>query len=280
VVRIDQFSPEARAWLTQQRAGQPEATNLVVLSVSDTRVLKLVRNYMLRSGLVKENEIAMVFSDSEFLRLNRPDARVHEQMNLDGLNNGTVRVLILDTRVGGRGLDLNYKGDKSPTAVNPFRGYSNYRMLIIDPHEMSAVHLLQAQGRIDLGRVLPGAHREFSLVMDVRAVQGEAMFRQMFAESPFFLEMRKDPALEAYARQRGISNIDWATVHDFMLARELTGTPEAQALTQKYRAEVQQYLERRQLEVEEDQLRSSSVSDEPSSSPGRHPGLLRFTPGR
>jgi hypothetical protein len=280
VVRIDQFSPEARAWLTQQRATQPDATSLVVLSVSDTRVLKLVRNYMIRSGLVKENEIAMVFSDAEFLRLNRPDARVHEQMNLDGLNNGQVRVLILDTRVGGRGLDLNYKGDRSPTAVNPFRGYSNYRMLIIDPHEMSAVHLLQAQGRIDLGRVLPGAHREFSLVMDVRAVQGEAMFRQMFAESPFFLEMRKDPALEAYARSRGISNIDWATVHDFMLARELTGTPEAQALTQKYRAEVQQYLERRQLEVEEDQLRSSSVSDEPSSSPGRHPGLLRFTPGR
>jgi hypothetical protein len=280
VVRIDQFSPDTVAWLRQQRALQPESTNLVVLSVSDTRVLKLVRNYMIRSGLVREREIAMVFSDAEFLRLNRPDARVHEQMNLDGLNNGGVRVLILDTRVGGRGLDLNYKGDRSPTAVNPFRGYTNYRMLIIDPHEMSAVHLLQAQGRIDLGRVLPGAHREFSLVMDVRAVQGEAMFRQMFAESPFFLEMRKDPALEAYARQRGISTIDWATVHDFMLARELTGTPEAQALTQKYRAEVQQYLERRQLEVEEDQLRSSSVSDEPSTSPGRHPGLLRFTPGR
>lgn len=281
VVRISEFqSQAARDWLTNLRATQPESTNLVVLSVSDTRVLKLVRNYMIRSGLVKENEIAMVFSDAEFLRLNRPDARVHEQMNLDGLNDGRVRVLILDTRVGGRGLDLNYKGDKSPTVANPFRGYSNYRMLIIDPHEMSAVHLLQAQGRIDLGRVLSGAHREFSLVMDVKAVQGEALFRQMFNESPFFVEMRRDPALEAFARERGASTIDWALIHDYMIQRELVATPEARALSQKYRAEVQQYLERRQLEVEEDQLRSSSVSDEASSSPGRHPGLLRFVPGR
>lgn len=281
VVRISEFqSQSARDWLTNLRSTQPESTNLVVLSVSDTRVLKLVRNYMIRSGLVKENEIAMVFSDAEFLRLNRPDARVHEQMNLDGLNDGRVRVLILDTRVGGRGLDLNYKGDKSPTVANPFRGYSNYRMLVIDPHEMSAVHLLQAQGRIDLGRVLSGAHREFSLVMDVKAVQGEAIFRQMFNDSPFFLEMRKDPALEAFARERGARDIDWALIHDYMIQRELMATPEARALSQKYRAEVQQYLERRQLEVEEDQLRSSSVSDDPSSSPGRHPGLLRFVPGR
>lgn len=281
VVRISELPSQAtRDWLTNLRATQPESTNLVVLSVSDTRVLKLVRNYMIRSGLVKENEIAMVFSDAEFLRLNRPDARVHEQMNLEGLNDGTVRVLILDTRVGGRGLDLNYKGDKSPTAANPFRGYSNYRMLIVDPHEMSAVHLLQAQGRIDLGRVLPGAFREFSLVMDVKAVQGEAIFRQMFRESPFFLEMRKDPALEAFARSRGATTLDWALVHEYIRAREAGATPEGQALANKYRAEVQQYLERRQLEVEEDQLRSSSVSDDPSASPGRFPGLGRLAPGR
>lgn len=281
VVEISKLpSAETRAWLANLRATQPSNTSLVVLSVSDTRVLKLVRNYLIRSGKVKESEIAMVFSDAEFLRLNRPDAKVHEQMNLAGLEEGRVRVLILDTRVGGRGLDLNYKGDKRGVVENPFRGYSNYNMLVIDPHEMSAVHLLQAQGRIDVGRVLAGARRDFSMVMDVKAVQGEAVFRKMATDAPFFVEMRRDPALEAYARSRGATTIDWALIHDYMVLRELGGTPEGVALANKYRAVVQEHLERRQLEVEEDQLRSSSVSDEPSSSPGRHPGLLRLAPGR
>ena len=109
----------------------------------------------------------MVFSDTEYLRNNVPEAQVKKQMNLDGLNNGRVRVLILDTRVGGRGLDLNFKGERGSPSPTSFRGYTDFDMLIVDPHKMSKVHLLQAEGRIDLGRILPGATREFSLVMDI-----------------------------------------------------------------------------------------------------------------
>ncbi|MEK7389102.1 MAG: hypothetical protein AAB036_05345, partial [Elusimicrobiota bacterium] len=107
-------SSAARTWLNGLRATQKDS-GLLVLSVSDTRVLRVVLDYLKRSG-VKPNEIAKVFSDTEYLRLNVPEAKVLDQMNLNALNNGEVKVLILDTRVGGRGLDLNFKGDRdNPT---------------------------------------------------------------------------------------------------------------------------------------------------------------------
>lgn len=291
---------EVRKYFSELRALQGENTGLVVLSLSDTVMLKKIRNYLIKTGAVKEHEIAQVFSDAEWLRINRPEARVHEQMNLDGMPTGKVRILLLDTRVGGRGLDLDYKGLRSSTKPESFKGYTNYEMLVIDPHEMSAVHLLQAQGRIDLGRVLPGAQRRFELVLDVQQVQKDAHFKAMMNDNPFFVGLRNDPAILDFARREGVRlnkkvEVDWLLIDSYVKNLErrrvadLSLDPAVQAfarekgrpidarlirdylaqaddavkakhgLVERYELEVRRELDRKQQNVEEDQLRSSSV---------------------
>ena len=273
VIDINKAPDSARDYLRTLRANQPADTGLTVLSVSDTRMLKVVLEYLDRRG-VRPEQIAKVFADSEYLRLNVPEANVMKQMNLEGLNNGGVRVLILDTRVGGRGLDLNYKGDRAPDAApTAFRGYTNYRMLVIDPHEMSAVHLLQAMGRIDKGRVHANAERGFSLVMDVKTVAEQPLFRNMFENEAFFQELRKDPVMQAFARGKG-GKLDWPTVHEYIAAREADGSGEGALLASEYRRVVRQTLDRRQLGVETDQLISSQVLQEAGSA-SKHPGLQK-----
>lgn len=258
-------SAEAQTWLREQRATQ-EGTGLLVLSVSDTRVLKIVEQYLERSG-IKQSEIAKVFSDTEHLRLNAPEAKAGEQMNLEALGGGKAKVLILDTRVGGRGLDLNFKGKGG------FRGYTNFEMLIVDPHQMSAVHLLQAMGRIDTGRILSAADRRFSLVMDVKTVQGEGVFRRMFAEEPFFVELRKDPVVAEFAKRMGVKEMDWSVIHQYVDHRSRDGSAEGLRLLMDYKKVVKERLEARQSEVELNQLRSSSVVNDAPMSSGRFPGL-------
>jgi hypothetical protein len=257
----------ARDWLRRLR-GQQKDTGLLVLSVSDTHVLKQVRKFLLRKG-VKEDEIAMVFSDAEYLRNNVPKAEVKKQMNLDALAQGRARVLILDTRVGGRGLDLEFKGGKG------FRGYTDFEMVIVDPQKMSQVHLLQAEGRIDTGRVLPSASRNFSLLMDVRSVQDEAVFRDMVRKSPFFNRiLRSDPQLQEFARARGAADMDWTLIQDYMQMRAADGTADGARLVRVYRRVVKRYLERQQqAEIEKNQLRSSSVLQEPMKGNSLYPGL-------
>ncbi len=263
-------SAEAQAWLRTIRATQGD-TGLVGLVISDTRMLKTVLKYLERKGATKE-EITMVFSDSEYLRLNVPEANVGKQMNLDGLNTGKTKYLILDARVGGRGLDLNYKGDRGNPAPDAFRGYTNIKMLVIDPQSMSQVHLLQAMGRIDKGRVLSGAQRDFSLVMEVGALKHDAFFRNMFFEEPLFMELRRDPAVQRFAREKGMSEITLPLLHEYVMFREAQGG-EGILLAERYRKVMREKLEERQAEVEADQMRSSSVSQERPAVPGKYPGL-------
>ena len=267
----DALTNAAKSWLRTLRANQKD-TGLVVLSVSDTRVLKMVREYLTRVQGIKENEISMVFSDTEYLRTNVPEAKVAEQMNLDALNDGRARVLILDTRVGGRGLDLNFKGERGSLDPKAFRGYTNFEMLIVDPQKMSQVHLLQAAGRIDVARVLPGARRDFSLVMDVKSVQSERVFRDMIASDPFFAQLRNDPKFAAFEKARG-GKADWAAFHDYVRERAADGSADGALLAEQYQDAVKRNLEIQQGEVEENQLRSSSVLTDQLKTGGKYPGL-------
>ena len=262
----------ARNWLRDLRSNQRES-GLVVLSVSDTRVLKMTREYLIRTQGLKPDQIAMVFSDTEYLRNNVPEAEVAKQMNLDALNDGRARVLILDTRVGGRGLDLNFKGERGNLDPKAFRGYTSFEMLLVDPQKMSSVHMLQAEGRIDVGRVLPGARREFSLVMDVKSVKDEPVFRDMIAKDPFFVELRGDPQFEEFARKRGVLKPDWTVYHDYLFERAVDGTAEGAALGQRYKGVVNEHLGLGQGQVEENQLRSSSVLTDQLRTHGRFPGI-------
>lgn len=268
VVRISEVkSDAAQAWLRELRGKQKE-TGLVVLSVSDTHMLKTVRQYLLRTQGIKAEEISMVFSDAEYLRNNVPDAEVAKQMNLGALDKGTARFLILDTRVGGRGLDLNFKGEGKSLDPKAFRGYTNFEMLLIEPHKMSQVHLLQSEGRIDLGRIHPAAGRDFSLVLDVKAVQGERVFLEMVRSDPFFEQLRGDPAFQKYAADHKIAKPDWLAYHEFV--RE---NPRYAA---EYQKAVKGSLEKVQSEVELNQLRSSSVETDAPVTPGRFPSVERM----
>ncbi|NNN05413.1 MAG: hypothetical protein HKL90_05895 [Elusimicrobia bacterium] len=261
----------ARAWLRTQPDSQE--SGLMVLSVSDTRVLKTVRDYLIRVKGLKPDEISMVFSDTEYLRNNVPEARVAEQMNLAALDTGRARVLILDTRVGGRGLDLNFKGQRGSAVPEAFRGYTDFEMLIVDPHKMSSVHLLQAEGRIDVGRVLPNADRTFSLVMDMDSVAGYRVFRDMLAQDPFFKQLRADPRFVAFVKARGGAP-DWAACDAYVRLRAAQGGDEGAALAADYAAAVKKALDIQQAQVEEGQLRSSSVlNDGRPTTNGQFPGV-------
>jgi hypothetical protein len=236
----------ARAWLRTQPDAQ--GSGLLVLSVSDTRVLKMVRQYLIKVKGLAPDQISMVFSDTEYLRNNVPEARVAEQMNLSrpdytgGLDTGRTRVLILDTRVGGRGLDLNFKGQRRSLDPEAFRGYTDFSMLILDPHKMSQVHLLQAEGRIDVGRVMPNAERNFALVMDIASISNYGVFRDMVRQDPFFEQLRADPQFQAYVRQSAGAMPEWALMHDFMVTRAADGTAEGAALAQQYRQAMQAHV--------------------------------------
>ncbi|MBI5623153.1 MAG: hypothetical protein HY924_05175 [Elusimicrobia bacterium] len=272
VLRISE-APAAdgvRAYLQGLRKNQPASTSLTVLSLSDTRALREVRNFLIKQGLAKKSEIAQVFSDTEWLRENRPQADVMKQMNLEGLNNGEVKFLLLDTRVGGRGLDLNFKGDRENPDPKAFKGYTNYEMLVIDPHDMSAVHLLQAQGRIDVARVLPNAVRNFTLVMDVKGIQTNPIFAEMVRSNDVFAALRADAGVQAYAGKLGRA-VDWPTIHEYLSQPSVAQTrPE---LVSRYRESVRKALDAKQLDVELEQLNSSSVGEKSTKFDPKFRGL-------
>jgi hypothetical protein len=274
VVKLSEV-PEgaARTWLQGIRDTQKN-TALIVLSVSDTRALRAVERHLKKGG-IKQDEIAKVFADTEYLRLNDPKADVIAQMNIEGLNTGKVKVLILDTRVGGRGLDLNFKGERNSTSPSAFRGYSNFEMLVLGPEEMSQVHMIQAMGRIDTGRTLSGAPRRFSLLMDVHTAKIETVFKEMFERDPFFMEIRKDPAYQDFVRAKGL-NIDWHSVNEYVLFRSQDGTGEGALLAQRGERAVRENLSKRNLEVEENLLRQSNVLTDAPTTPGKHPALERI----
>ena len=274
VVKISDM-PEgaARQWLQSIRATQKN-TGLIVLSVSDTRALRTIETRLKRAG-VQQDEIAKVFADTEYLRQNVPEADVIGQMNIEGLNTGRVKVLILDTRVGGRGLDLNFKGERNSTSPDAFRGYSNFEMLVIGPEEMSQVHMIQAMGRIDTGRTLGRAPRQFSLLLDVETAKIETVFRDMFERDPFFVEIRKDPAYQDFVRAKGLG-IDWNSANEYLQFRANDGTGEGQLLAQRGDRAVRENLSKRNLEVEENLLRQSNVLTDAPTTPGKHPALERI----
>lgn len=265
--------------------GQGDA--LVVLSLPDTRTVKAVRNYLLKTGAIKADQIAMVFSDSEMLRINRPEANVAQQMNLKGLEGGKVKLLILDTRVGGRGLDLNFKGKDNP-GPGDFGGYFKFKMLVVDPQLASEAHFLQAQGRIDLGRIHSSidpkrvwhpeaATREFTMVMDLEAAQTDPVFMRMLRSEPIFQQLRSNARVNEIASANGRYSPSWTDINTFVQEAKRTG--KEGFVTGLYEETVRKYLAEKQLQVELDQLRSAGVLNEAGSFDPALYGLHPVMPG-
>lgn len=275
---------EAVAHDAAQVAAGRQADALVVLSLPDTRMVKEVRRYLIKTGAIKPDQIAMVFSDAELLRLNRPEANVAQQMNLEGLNNGRVKLLMLDTRVGGRGLDLNFKGQRG----GGFGGYFKFKMLLVDPQFASEAHFLQAQGRIDLGRVHSSADpsrayhpepatREFAMVMDVQAASKDPVFMRMLRSEPVFRQLSAHPEVVERAYQNGRFTPSWQDIQAFIDATKAQG--KEGFVVQRYEETVRRYIAEKQLQVELDQLRSAGVLHEAGSFDPFHYGLSPVMPG-
>lgn len=268
-------------------AAGKQADSLVVLSLPDTRSVKAVRNYLLKMKVLTPDQIAMVFSDAELLRLNRPEAQVQRQMNLEGLNGGKVKLLMLDTRVGGRGLDLNFKGVRNP-GPKDFGGYFKFKMLVVDPQFASEAHFLQAQGRIDVGRVYStvdpsrayhpeAAIREFTMVMDLTAAQTDPVFTRMMRGEPVFQQLRVNARVNEIALANGRYVPTWIDINTFIGEARAAGKDGF--VTGLYDETVRKYLAEKQLSVELDQLRSAGVLHEAGSFDPSLYGLHPVVPG-
>ncbi|MDE2291328.1 MAG: hypothetical protein KGL53_04535, partial [Elusimicrobia bacterium] len=268
-----------------QLASGKQADALVVVSLPDTRMVKEVRRYLLKTKTLTPDQIAMVFSDAELLRLNRPEADVERQMNLGGLNDGKVKLLLLDTRVGGRGLDLNFKGRRGGGG---FGGYFDFNMLVVDPQLASEAHYLQAQGRIDTGRIYSSpdpnrayhpeaATRRFSLVMDVQSAEKDPVFMRMVRDEPVFQQLRDNARVREIAQAHGRFAPDWEDVQEYVLEAEAEG--KSGFVTRRYEETVRRYLKEKQMRVELDQLRSAGVLPEAGSFDPRLYGLAPVVPG-
>ena len=170
---------------------------------------------------------------------------------------GLVVLSLPDTRVGGRGLDLNFKGKGSMS----FNGYHRYKMLIIDPQLASEAHYIQAQGRIDTGRIPKGSVRDFAMVMDVGAAQQDPVFRRMLTEEPLFQQLRQNPQVINYASKNGHMVPDWSDIHAFItdVKAAEAGSGVKGEVPYRYEQVLKKYLAKKQVVVEQDQLRSASV---------------------
>ncbi|MBI3296589.1 MAG: hypothetical protein HYZ75_00380 [Elusimicrobia bacterium] len=268
-------------------AAGKQADALVVLSLPDTRTVKAVRKYLLRMKILTPDQISMVFSDAELLRVNRPEANVAQQMNLGGLKDGKVKLLILDTRVGGRGLDLDFKGYRNPRP-DQFGGYFDFNMLVIDPQFASEAHFLQAQGRIDLGRVYSSldpsrsfhpeaAVRRFSMVLDLQTAMRDPVFMRMLRTEPIFQQLRAHPRVVEIAFSNGRFTPSWADINAFVAESRANGREGF--VTELYEGTVRKYLAEKQTQIELDQLRSSGVLQDAGSFDPSLYGLQPVVPG-
>jgi hypothetical protein len=152
----------AKAWA--EHGGR----DLEVIGVANTRELKWIEKALKRQG-IRQDQISKLFSDAEYLGANYPKAKIKQQMNLQALGTGKAKVLLVDMRVGGRGLDLPFKKG----------GYKNVEILIKDPHSISAVHNVQFQGRTAPNRLVDGATRSYYYLIDLKAAGKNATLKRM-----------------------------------------------------------------------------------------------------
>jgi len=193
------------------QASLKSKTRLTFIGFANTRDLKVFKRALQKSG-VPEEAVGQIFSDTEFLRTQRPKAEVPRQMNLNGLKTGKVKVVLVDMRVGGRGIDLDFRSygkDRGYKGV----GYKNVQMYVFNPQEVSPGHYVQFQGRIAPDRLPPGARRRYINAIDLsKAVH--------------------DPGLREIAREKG-ATIDEAFVKEHLqeaqsrVERELLENSEA-----------------------------------------------------
>jgi hypothetical protein len=262
-------------WLMGLRAKQGD-TGIVFVVVPDTRQLKDVIKILKKQYGLSDAEITKVFSDTTKLADTRPEARVLEQMNQaglktiktpDGVKARTTKVVIGDARTFARGLDLALKE------------YTTFEMVVLDRNAMDNSDEIQAAGRIDPDRILPGASREFKMVINVDTVRNLSVFRDMVKNDIFFSkQLRGDPAFVEFVKAHGDGrspDFDLSLYNDYIDARAADGSFEGSELAETYREKVLTALKAQQSEIEAAKLASSGVRPETSQTGGQYPAVER-----
>ncbi|PJA15677.1 MAG: hypothetical protein CO113_17205 [Elusimicrobia bacterium CG_4_9_14_3_um_filter_62_55] len=247
----------------------PGTKRITVVNHANSKDLKQMRRYLLRTGLVSEGEITMIFSDAVALGETMPQANVRKTMNLGALDTGRARIVLMDTRVAGRGLDLNWKGG----------GYRKVDVYFMDPHKISQVHEVQAGGRVDLDRLLPGAERTFTRVIDIASAKNDPAFQEAMLFHPQFrsiyyeLMNNPPPSLRQSMSMRGVGTADWQARHDWIMS-----LPKDNPIRLSYFNLFTDYVRNSQLEEEVSQLKSSRFLEGPNMNIPAHAPALHWAP--
>ena len=252
-----------------QTLNNPDVKQVTVVNHANSKDLKHMRRYLLRTGLVAIREISMIFSDAVALGESVPRANVRKTMNLEAIDSGRARIVLMDTRVAGRGLDLNWKGGK----------YQSVDVYFMDPHKISQVHELQAGGRVDMDRLLPNTRRRFTRVLDIASAQSDPIFMEAMIFHPEFrqiyYELMKNPpkGVRRNIRMRGASRGDWRARHDWIMS-----LPKESPIRGAYDRMTTDFVRESQLKEEGNQLKSSRFLEGDNVNMPAHTPALHWAP--
>jgi hypothetical protein len=247
----------------------PQTKRITVVNHANSKDLKQMQRYLLETGLVSKRELVSIFSDTVALGENYHKANVRKTMNLGALDTGRARVVLMDTRVAGRGLDLNWKGG----------GYKKVDVYFMDPHKISQVHEVQAGGRVDADRLLPGAERRFTRVLDIASAKNDPAFQEAMLFHPQFrsiyyeLMNNPPPTLKRSMAMRGVKTADWQARHDWIMS-----LPKQHPIRLSYFNLFTDYVRKNQLQEEVNQLKSSRFLEGANLNVPAHQPVLHWAP--
>lgn len=200
---------ESAARKVRLAVGDRSGRSIVFVSLADTREVRSFKRYLLRERIVSERQIVSMFTDVSYLRRLRPEARVDSQTNLEALESGVARVVIVDTRVGGRGLDLKWEA------------YRNFAVVVMDPHRVSWEEEVQIQGRTSPQRIGLGSTRTITRSIDIATAQRDIGFMRMIMRDPMLRQLLENPPPEVWdlARARGAAHPEWVDAHATLVRR-------------------------------------------------------------
>jgi hypothetical protein len=181
----------------------------------------------------RQRRVVAVTPDSNFLVQEWLMPEAIEAKNLDALKKGQAEAVILIGQSGFRGLDLN------------FRAYANGRikMFVSDPGTLSTVNRIQLTGRIDWGRMPPGATPEIvGLIREDTILKTGAY--QNFADNAFNEAVNNGPGARWQALQGVLRDyVPAGKTLDETMVRDYLAKPPAAA----DEAEVKTYADARYL---------------------------------
>jgi hypothetical protein len=196
--------------------------NLSILYADNKVEYEALRESLKSSGVLNKEIAIGITPDSNFLSQNRRQTGVEEYKNLEALQSGEAKVLILVGQAGFRGLDL------------PFgKAYKNgkFRMYISGPENLATVNVKQLMGRIDSGRIPEGVKVTVTGVVDGKILEQSPLYTNIARGR--LLQVSENPQKKAEELWTQIADIvkenaeDPAAPISYKTVTRLTSDPKA-----------------------------------------------------